>query len=322
MQQFVKPTVFASKCLGFAACRWNGATIESEIVRKLGAHVDFITHCPELEIGLGVPRPPVCVVEEGGERYLYQPETGRDLTATMRDYTAQTLSSLPEVDGFILKSRSPSCGLTDVKIYSGKDRNFVSAKGAGFFAAQVLERDGAGKAEDEGRLLNFTIRERFLIKIYIFADFRMVKTTGDISELSRFQARNKLLLMSFNQGEMREMGKLAAHPRGSSFLQIAEQYQKHLNRALLKGLRRGNVINAFMHMLGYFKKELKAAEKSYFLDLLEKYRAGRVPFSAVAAVLRLWVARTDQSYLRDQTFFEPYPEALLDISDSGKGRDY
>jgi uncharacterized protein YbbK (DUF523 family) len=84
MKAFAKPQVVVSKCLGFAACRYDGAMISDDFVRRLAAHVTFRPVCPEMEIGLGCPRDPIRVVLAGKELRLMQPATGRDVTEAMR----------------------------------------------------------------------------------------------------------------------------------------------------------------------------------------------------------------------------------------------
>ena len=113
-----KPKVVISKCLGFSNCRYNGGTENNEFVTRLKDYVDFITVCPEIGMGLGTPREAIRVVEINGENRLLQSKTKRDLTENMNEFAKDFLSSLDEVDGFILKSKSPSCGIRDVKIYT------------------------------------------------------------------------------------------------------------------------------------------------------------------------------------------------------------
>ena len=139
---FNKPRLFASQCLGFSACRWNGVTIPSEWVDALLPFVEFITHCPEEEIGLGTPRKPIRIIEQNGEKRLYQPDTDSDFTNKMNLYVKRVLNDLPEVDGFILKTRSPSCGPYDVKIYPGKGKVAPSGKTAGFLGSEIIHRFG------------------------------------------------------------------------------------------------------------------------------------------------------------------------------------
>ncbi|RMF90465.1 MAG: DUF523 domain-containing protein, partial [Nitrospinota bacterium] len=117
MTEESKPVVVISKCLEIAPCRYNGEMITDSFVQKLAPHVTFIPVCPEVEIGLGVPRHPIRLVTSQGETRLIQPATGQDLSASMQAFSRDFLSTLDEVDGFILKSRSPSCGLRDSKRY-------------------------------------------------------------------------------------------------------------------------------------------------------------------------------------------------------------
>ncbi len=319
---FSTPVLLVSRCLGFAPCRWDGNVIPSALVEQLKPHVKFVVRCPEVEIGLGVPRPPVRVIELDGRRELYQPDTDRLLTNEMTAYARKTLDELPEIDGALLKGRSPSCGLFDVKLYDGRMGKSTPQRTAGFFGDEVLRRWGLLAVEDEGRLNNFTIRERFFIKAFALADFRRVKRSRRIAQVVDFQQRHKLMLMACHQTEMRHLGRLVAAARRDDFDGLCRDYEEGLQRALQHGPRPGGAINVLMHAFGYFKRELHAREKAQFLDLLESYRRKRLPLSAPVAVVRVWIERFDQEYLRSQTFFRPYPEDLISISDSGQGRDY
>ncbi len=161
----MKPRVVVSKCIEFENCRWDGLGVSSEIVRKLKEHIEFLPFCPEVEIGLGVPRNPIrIVVAEGGHR-LVQPAAERDLTDDMSSFVERFLESLPEIDGFILKSRSPSCGLEETKLYASADKPDVVGKVAGFFGRAVRERFPELPIENEEHLDDLSIRKHFLEKI-------------------------------------------------------------------------------------------------------------------------------------------------------------
>ncbi len=175
MRKFAKPIVVISKCLELEACRYNGQVIPDDFVKKLKPHVTFLPSCPEVEIGLGVPREPVRIISVKGQNKLIQPATGKDLTDIMLRFADKFLNSLEEVDGFILKSRSPSCGIKDVKVYQGIEKGAATGKSTGFFAGKVLEMFPGLAIEDEGRLRNFKIREHFLTKLFALASFRNVK---------------------------------------------------------------------------------------------------------------------------------------------------
>jgi uncharacterized protein YbgA (DUF1722 family)/uncharacterized protein YbbK (DUF523 family) len=321
MKIFLKPIIVVSRCLGFEAVRYNGAIIHDAFIKKLAPYVEYITVCPEVEIGLGVPRDPVRVVEIEGQKRLIQPATNGDFTDKMNRFSEKFIKSLSEVDGFIMKSRSPSSGIKDVKIYARFMNSPVIGKGAGLFGGKILEHFPNLPIEDEGRLLNLRIREHFLTSIFTLTSFRKVIKVGAMKELVKFHSENKLLLMSYNQKEMRLLGKIVANHEQEKPDKIISEYGEHLKLALLRQPREGAHINTMMHAMGYFSDKLTAKEKSHFLGMLEKFRNKKVTLPAVAGILHSWTIRFEEKYLLDQTFFEPFPEELLEISDSGKGRD-
>jgi len=320
MKKFPKPTVVTSKCFEFDACRYNGAMIPNNFVQKLEPFVKFIPVCPEVEIGLGVPRDVIRVVEKKGKKLLVQPTTGKELSKSMYKFAEGFLNSLDSVEGFILKSRSPSCGVNNAKIFRDADNPAPIGKGPGLFAEKVLEKFPGAAIEDEGRLMNFTIREHFLTKLYTLARFREVKNKNTAKSLIEFQTDNKYIFMSYNQREMRALGKIAANENKLPIEDVISEYEKHLHHALSNHPRRSTHINTLMHGLGYFSKKLTSKEKAYFLTLLDNYRNSKIPLSAILSVLESWIIKYDVEYLARQTFFEPYPRELADISDSGKGR--
>ena len=140
MREFLKPVVIVSKCITFEPVRWNGQIIASEFVENLKPYVSFVPVCPEVEIGLGVPRDPIRIVLVNGERRLLQPATGLDFTEKMKSFSESFLNSLNAVDGFILKSGSPSSGFKNVKVYPSIEKVSSVAKSSGFFGGAVIQR--------------------------------------------------------------------------------------------------------------------------------------------------------------------------------------
>jgi uncharacterized protein YbbK (DUF523 family) len=134
--QALKPRVIVSRCLGFEACRWNAEIIRSDPLDELRDRIEFVTVCPEQDIGLGVPRKPIDLVLVGGEVRVIQKETGRDMTCELKGFSEAFLERLGAVDGFILKSRSPSCGRGTTKIHEGSGVKM----GSGVFASCVEKR--------------------------------------------------------------------------------------------------------------------------------------------------------------------------------------
>jgi uncharacterized protein YbgA (DUF1722 family)/uncharacterized protein YbbK (DUF523 family) len=312
-----KPTIVVSKCLGFDACRYNGQVANDAFVRKLEKHVDYVPICPEVEIGLGVPRFPIRIISPK-KRRLIQPTTGKDVTDDMSRFCEEFLSSLNQVDGFILKFRSPSCGFKDVRIYEKSEKSPAVEKGAGFFGGAVLKRFPGLALEDEGRLRSLKIREHFLTKLFALAKFQAVKKSNEIRELVRFHTESKMLLMAYNQKEMRLLGNLVANHEKRPLSEVLTNYEDHLQKAMETPPKRASNINVFMHILGYFSKELSKNEKQFFLETLGLYREGRVPFTSALGLAKSWAVRFQNQYLLSQSFFDPYPNDLMEWSDAGR----
>lgn len=313
MKKFPKPVIVTSKCFEFDACRYNGQMIPNNFVQTLEPFVKFVPVCPEVEIGLGVPRDTVRVVSRKGVKKLVQPTTKRDLTGLMQNFADSFLGSIKEVDGFILKNRSPTCGIKDAKFYPDGENNIPTGKGPGLFAEKVLEKFPGAAVEDEGRLRNPGIREHYLTRIYTLARWRDAKKKNSMKALVDFQSDNKFILMSYNQREMKELGRIVANKDDRTLGETIPLYEAHLQKALAKTPRRTSNINVLMHGLGYFSDELSRKEKNHFLDLLERYRNMKAPLSALQSVMESWIIKYEESYLSRQTYFHPYPVELVEL---------
>lgn len=323
MAGFARPVVVFSRCLGFAPCRYNGAMIGDEFLARLIKYVDPVTPCPEVEIGLGIPREPIRIVcPPGGEAQLVQPATGRDVTLAMNEYAARFCAALPPVDGFILKAKSPSCGQGTVKAYPAIDsKQSFSEKTDGLFVRVARARFPSLPFEDEGRLNSFVVRERFLTRIFTLAAFRAVEAGGMFAALLDFHTRNKELLRFYSQPCKQEMGRILAAHDGHNARALIAQYRPLLERALATHPRREALANFFEHGLGYFKDDLTASDRGYFQECMDGWREGRLPVSSPLTLLRGWAVHFKKDWLLAQSLLAPFPPELADIHDSGKGRD-
>lgn len=318
MSESIRPRVVVSRCLGFEACRYNGQIIADRHVEVLKGFVDIITICPEAEIGLGTPRQPVRLVRQGGVMHMLQPATGIDVTMQMQRYLDEQVTAMHDIDGYLLKGRSPSCGPSSVKIYHGTDKSASFSKGSGLYADAVMRNDPWAAIEDEGRLRNFHIREAFLMRIFALARLRALLAQPSMAALTRFHASHKLLLMCYHQEMMRQCGRIASNSNALPLENVMSHYAIQFRKALCRQPGQRNIINALYHGYGWISEGLSATERKLFVDAIEEYRDDRLTLATLQHLLKSYVLRFDHDYLGSQYFLEPYPRALFDLSDSGR----
>jgi uncharacterized protein YbgA (DUF1722 family)/uncharacterized protein YbbK (DUF523 family) len=318
MCDFTKPNVFFSRCLGFDSCRYNGQMITDEFVEHLKPYVNIINVCPEMSLGLKVPRDTLRVVLQNDELRLYQPKTEKDFTKEMNEFADSYLNSLNDIDGFLLKGGSPSCGHKNVKVYNGTSKVTGSTRGSGLFGNKIKERFSYTPIEDEGRLHNYRIRDNFLARIFMNADFRKVKASNSLNELIHFHTKNKFLLMANSQKYTKVLGRIIANKEGKDIKNIFDEYEKNLNLVFEKLPRHTNNINVLMHAMGHFSKDITKKEIDLILDSFEKYRIGKLTISTPLLLVKSYIVRFNIDYLLDQTYFNPYPEDLIILEDSEK----
>lgn len=181
--------VGVSACLLGQEVRWDGGhKLDRWIARALGARVVLVPVCPEVEIGLGIPRPPIRLEEgPGGRTRLVEPESGTDLTRRMERFAAARLRSLERagLDGWVLKARSPSCGRDGVKLFRpGSSR--PRQAGRGLFAAALLERLPSLPVVEEEGLRDPRVRREFLSRVL---EHRRRRTIGE-SAMNRWLVKS------------------------------------------------------------------------------------------------------------------------------------
>ncbi|MDE0331057.1 MAG: DUF523 and DUF1722 domain-containing protein [Nitrospinae bacterium] len=317
---FAKPIVVVSKCLEFEACRYNGERISASFIERLEPHVRFRPICPEVEIGLGTPRDPIRIYLQGERKALYQPATRRHLTRKMNAFSRRYLEGLEEVDGFILKAKSPSCAITDARIFPSPASGDHTAQGPGLFAGAALEAFGSLAFVDETGLNEPGTRGGFLTRIFALAAFREARGSGRIDSLTRYHAENKLLFMAYDQETMREMGRIAANHEKRELIEVASAYECALLRLLARTPGQASWVNALTHAMRHLSEKISKSDKARFLGALEAYREGNIPLDGPLDMLWDWISRLGSEYLEKQTIFEPCPGVLGGVSFSGDKR--
>ncbi len=290
--------------------------MHSDFIESIRPYVDFVTHCPEVEIGLGAPRQFVRIVMKNGERRFVQPATDRDLTDTVIAYVDELVHELGNIDGFVLKEGSPSCSISRVRYYSGPEKGApIKTEGSGFFGGAVLEKFSGTPIESDGRLRNARIRETFLSKIFLLADLRRTVNSGKMHEIVKFHSRHKYLIMTFGQKYVKQLGRIVSNTEKDHFQTVVGNYRRTLNDLMTKTPRSTSIVNVMMKIYGYFSDKVSKRERETFLKRVESFRRGITSLISLKENLRMWGIRFDESYIEEQSIFQPFPEDLNSICD-------
>lgn len=301
-----------STCLLGEKVRFDGGhKLDRYLKETLGQYVEYVPVCPEVECGFGVPRESLRLVGDPEKPRLITTRTNRDHTGRMTSWAQKRVEELKKEDlcGYIFKSGSPSSGMERVKVY---DENGVPAKvGVGIFARVFMDHFPLLPTEEEGRLQDPGLRENFIERIFALKRWReTLKEKLSLEALIAFHTRNKLLLLAHSPRHHRQMGKLVAAGKSLSLKELYARYQTIFLEAL--GLKTTNKkhANVLLHMLGYFKGQLSAAEKREMLDLIEQYRLEALPLVVPMTLMNHYVRKYDQAYLQEQTYLQPHPAEL------------
>lgn len=322
MKKHARPKLFISNCLEFEACRYDGGIIHNEFVKRLIKYVEVVRTCPEMRIGLGSPRDAMRQVKRPDDDLrLLSTLKGEDMTNQMKSFTRDYIEELKqtELDGFILKAKSPTCGVNQIKIYKDFGKAPVlTTRGRGFFGGAIADVFGDLPVETEMRLTNYDIRNRFYTATFTLARFREIKATQAMKDLVEFHAHNKYLFMSHHQDILKQMGQIVANAKHLITEEVFRMYHQKLKEILTKEPTQKRRINVLTHIYGYFKNLVSVKEKEFYFEVLNDYLNNQIPYSNVLSVLESWVIRFQDKYLINQTIFRPYPKELTVMMDSGK----
>jgi uncharacterized protein YbgA (DUF1722 family)/uncharacterized protein YbbK (DUF523 family) len=311
--------------LGISACllgqevRYNGGHKRDAFLTDVfGRYADWVDVCPEVEIGLGTPRPSMRLVRIGrGDEVqirLVTPETGADHTEAMRSWAARRVEELArmELDGYVLKKDSPSCGMERVKLYP-EEGGAPDKAARGVFAEALLRRLPHLPVEEEGRLNDPPLRENFITRVFAHARWRRAETEGwTRAALLRFHERHKLLLLARNQAGMRRLGRLLGESvRRDDTGELARAWREGFTEVMLRPPTRRGHTNVLQHMAGYVSDRLDSEDRQELCETIERYRLGLLPLIVPVTLLRHYVRKFNVEYLQGQVYLEPHPHELM-----------
>ncbi|MFF5211274.1 YbgA family protein [Streptosporangium sp. NPDC000396] len=309
MNSQVRPKVAVSSCLMGEPVRFNGGHSRDRFLSgELDPYVDWVRICPEMEIGLGSPRETLRLERSSRGPRLVTRKTRVDLTGRITSLAAERVRVL-DVDGYVFKSKSPSCGVHGIPVYAGDTA--VDRRGRGVFAARILDAFPLLPVEDEGRLNDALLRETFVERIFAHARLRaFLESDWRARDLVAFHSRHKMQMLAHDPAAYREAGRVVAQAGVRSREELAADYAHAFRTAFARKAGIGRHVNVLHHCLGMMSDSLDQARRADLVEVIASYQAGRVALSVPATLLRHHARGEAAEYVRDQTYFSPYPEEL------------
>lgn len=306
-----KIPIAISSCLLGQEVRYDGGHKHNAyITQTLGNYFEYTALCPEVAIGLGIPRPTIQLVQVDGEvRVRGSQDPQLDVTEQLQAYAHSVVSLLADFCGYIFKKSSPSCGVERVKVYKNGQ---PIASGRGAYASEIMQALPELPVEEEGRLMDPVLRENFIERVFVYQRWQHLRRNGiTAAGLVQFHSEHKFTLLAHSETTYRELGRLIADVGSAEPATVAHEYIRRLMQALSKPATRKTHTNVLMHLMGYVKDSLTGEDKQELLEILEKYRLGQVPLIVPVTLLKHYLRRFPDEYMQRQVYLNPHPEELM-----------
>jgi len=307
-------TVGIATCLTGESVRYDGGHKRNAyLMDTLGKFVDFLPVCPESECGLPIPREAMHLIPPLDHPRLVTVRTGIDHTERMQQWIEKRLDDLATKNlcGYVFKTKSPSSGMRDIKIYHENGKGIVG-KGAGLFARAFMARFPLIPVEDEGRLNDAALRENFIQRVFVYSRWlNFIQCDFNMKGLINFHTHHKLLIMAHAPRKVSELGRIVSQHESLDLQQRADLYFKHLMETLKLIATVKKNVNVLQHIQGYFKKNLHSDEKQELNEVISAYHQGWTPLIVPVTLLQHYVRRYNQPYLKTQIYLYPHPPELM-----------
>jgi uncharacterized protein YbgA (DUF1722 family)/uncharacterized protein YbbK (DUF523 family) len=307
-----KPVVGIGACLTGEPVRYNGDSKRSSVsLEQVREYLQLRSFCPEMAIGLGVPREPIRLVDEQGTLQVRTAQASeQDYSPALAEHASHVLASQPDICGYILVKGSPSCGYERVKRYSA-DGKLLGRDARGIFAQALHHLDPLLPLEDDGRLCDPALKESFLCRVYLYHRWQKLLEDGlSATSLLNFYSDNKHLVMSHDYGALKKLGRLLSNAGKADIVSLGEELIADMMAALTRPARRGAQANTLQHIQGYLRKYISSGERKEMAHIIDRYRVGEVPLVVPITLLRHHFKKFPVPYIDRQTFLYPYPDEL------------
>ncbi|MAP12215.1 MAG: hypothetical protein CMQ61_09190 [Gammaproteobacteria bacterium] len=306
-----RPLVGVSSCLLGQEVRFDGGHKLDKFVRsKLGEFVDYVPECPEVAIGLGIPRAPIRLsMNEGRVRVIGVKDPTLDVTDKLDAYAHAVHAKGRQLAGYVFKKGSPSCGMERVKIYT--EGGMPLSNGSGRFAHRFMELNPLMPCEEDGRLNDMAIRESFVERVFTLHRWQRFAGEGlTPGGLVDFHTRHKYLILSHSEVGYRQLGRMVAEAGAANLHELCQAYIGHVMQSMRQRATRKRHANVLQHLLGFLSRTLESADRKTLNDMVDEYRLGKIPLVVPIRFLRYHFARQPNEFVSLQYYLHPYPEDL------------
>jgi uncharacterized protein YbgA (DUF1722 family)/uncharacterized protein YbbK (DUF523 family) len=300
-----------SSCLLGQSVRFDsGHKRDAYLVDVLGNYFEYLPFCPEVGIGMSVPRPPIRLCGDPAKPRAVGVRDDRiDVTEKMVDYAHSVMATCPPISGYIFKRGSPSCGMERVKVYNSK--GMPGGTSSGIYAGIVMGSRPLVPVEEEGRLTDPVLRDSFVERVYVHHRWQqLVDEPISASRLVDFHTRHKFLLLSHSEVHYRRLGRLVAQAGNRDIEKLSREYIETLMDGLKRRATRRRHSNVLQHIMGYLKRSIDAQDKAELSQLIDDYRRGLVPLIVPLKLIEHHFRRHPDDYVSLQIYLKPYPAEL------------
>jgi uncharacterized protein YbgA (DUF1722 family) len=212
-----------------------------------------------------------------------------------------------DLDGFVFKDGSPSCGMDQVRIYGTHKKKRATSKGQGIFARVFMKHFPLIPVEGDGRIQVPLFRENFIERCLVMKQWRDVlrRYRRSRAELARFHIEHELLILSHSLRHYRIMGELVARPKAMSMAALSAEYQRLLMDALRLKATPAKHVNVLRHIAGFFKKQLSRDERQGLRDVIDCYRRGEASLTVPIDLINHYARLFDNAFLKGQRYLYP-----------------
>jgi uncharacterized protein YbgA (DUF1722 family)/uncharacterized protein YbbK (DUF523 family) len=299
-----------SACLIGEKVRFDASNKPSNFCNKeLGQHVTYKAYCPEVAVGMPIPRPTIRLIKDEQIIKVSRPDGSGDVTTAIKAYGKKIASISQNLSGYVFCAKSPTCGMERVKVYSPSG-DPLQAQGIGVFSREIMKANPLLPCEENGRLNDPILKENFVARVFAYRHWQAVVESGvSKHKLTTFHAQYKYTLMSHDLIAYKQLGRLLASA-DIAVEEMAEQYISGLMTALKLVATRKNHANTLSHIQGYFSKHLNKDQRKELSQQIEAYREGLMPLMVPLTLINHYLLEHPKSYLAQQAYLNPYPESL------------